>query len=236
MATVFITSIFLISSVFYSTSYAIVPIADTITWAGCGISKKSYMTALAKEFENLYHIKIDLKGGGATKGIRGTASHKTMMGGSCRMRLPEYNSSEGYVKSYPIAWDALAVIVHPKNNITNITTEQIKQVYTGKIKNWSDLGGNDAPIHLYVRKGKLSGVGYTIRQYIFKDSQQEFVTDDSFMTKSSGPLEKGVEKDPLALAITGVSSARKRDVKIISIEGYTPSYENVLKGNGEFKS
>ena len=234
ITTTLVTSIFLISSLVFSTSYAITPFADTITWAGCGISKKSYMTALAKEFESIYKIKIDLKGGGATRGIRGTAKHETMMGGSCRKRLPEYDSSESYVKSHPIAWDALAVIVNPDNEIVNITTEKIKQVYTGKIKNWSELGGQDAPIHLYVRKGKLSGVGYTIRQYIFKDSQQEFVTDKAYITKSSGPLEKGIEKDPLALAITGVSSARKRNVKIIAIEGYTPSYENVLKGNYVF--
>ncbi len=189
------------------------------------------MTALAKEFEITHGVKIDLQGGGATRGIRGTAQRKTMMGGSCRMRLPEYDSSESYVKSHPIAWDALAVIVNPKNAISDISTDQIRQIYTGKITNWSDLGGPDAPIHLYVRQGKLSGVGYTIRQYIFKDSQQEFITKNKFIVKSSGPLEKGIEQDPLAIAITGVSSARKRDVKIISIEGYSPTYENVLKGN-----
>ncbi len=221
----------LFSTFYINTSFAITPISDTITWAGCGISKKSYMTALSKEFEKIYGIKVNLQGGGATRGIRDTAKHITMMGGSCRMRLPEYDSSEGYVKSHPIAWDALAVIVNPVNEILDITTDQIRKVYTGKITNWSELGGSDAPIHLYIRKGKLSGVGYTIRQYIFKDSQEEFITDDKFIVKSSGPLEKGIEGDPLAMAITGVSSARKRNVKIISIEGYSPTYENVLKGN-----
>jgi len=49
--------------------------------------------------------------------------------------------------------------------------------------------------------------------------------------KSSGPLEKGVENDPNAIAITGVSSARKRDVKILSFEGFSPTYENVKNGN-----
>lgn len=215
----------------FHSSFAISSIANTITWGGCGISKKSYMTALAKEFEKTHKIKIDLQGGGATKGIRGTASHDTMMGGSCRMRLPEYDTSETYVKSFPIAWDALAVIVNKKNKMLNITTEQIKQIYTGKITNWAQLDGEYGPINLYIREGKLSGVGYTIRQYIFKDSQKDFVTNKKFIMKSSGPLEKGVENDPNAIAITGVSSARKRDVKILSFEGFSPTYENVKNGN-----
>jgi phosphate transport system substrate-binding protein len=102
-------------------------------------------------------------------------------------------------------------------------------MYLGKITNWSQLGGPDAPIHLYVRRGNYSGVGYTIRQYIFQDSSINFVTD--YVVKSSGPLEKAVEKDPFAVGITGISSARKRNVKIIGFDGKAPSYQNVRDGN-----
>ena len=49
--------------------------------------------------------------------------------------------------------------------------------------------------------------------------------------KSSGPLEKAVEKDPLAVGITGISSARKRNVKIIGFDGKSPTYKNVSSGN-----
>ena len=91
------------------------------------------------------------------------------------------------------------------------------------------MGGTDAPIKLYVRRGKYSGVGYAIRQYIFQDEATEFVSDN--VVKSSGPLEKAVEKDPLAVGITGISSARKRNVKIIGFDGKSPTYENVSNGN-----
>ena len=202
-----------------------------ITWAGCGITQKSFMKELAAGFEKETGIKIEIEGGGATRGIRDTAKGNIMMGGTCRMTLPMTDSIESYVKLHPVAWDALAVILNPDNPVKNISSEDIKKVLGGKITNWKQLGGNDSPIHLYVREGKISGVGYAIRQYIFQDDDFEFVTSKKYIKKSSGPIEKAVEKDPNAIAITGVSSARKRKVKIISIDNYVPTFENVKSGN-----
>jgi phosphate transport system substrate-binding protein len=205
--------------------------SSTITWAGCGITQKSFMKELAQGFEKKTGIKIQIEGGGATRGIRDTAKGKIMMGGTCRMTLPMTDSIESYVTLYPVAWDALAVILNKNNPVKNISSVDIKKVYSGKITNWSQLGGEDKPIHLYVRKGKISGVGYAIRQYIFMDGDVDFVTSPEYVKKSSGPIEKAVEKDPYAIAITGVSSARKRDVSIISIDNYVPTFENVKSGN-----
>jgi phosphate transport system substrate-binding protein len=202
---------------------------NVISWAGCGITKKAFMAELAKGYEAKTGIKMDLHGGGATRGIRDTAGHKMDMGGSCRMTLPELDSSELYVTLHPVAWDALAVILHPSNPVENLSSEQIRDIYLGKITNWKELGGNDAPLELYVREGKISGVGYAIRQYLFKNGSVEFKTEN--VVKSSGPLEKAVEQNPNAMGITGVSSARKRNVKIGSIDGRSPSYDNVKNGS-----
>ena len=202
---------------------------NLIRWAGCGITKKAFMAELAKAFETKTGVKVELQGGGATRGIRDAAALKVDLGGSCRMALPGIERSELHASLHPVAWDALAIIINKQNPVTNITTEHVKKMYLGQITNWSELGGPDAPIHLYVRRGKYSGVGYTIRQYIFQDSSIEFVTD--YVVKSSGPLEKAIEKDPLAIGITGISSARKRNVKIIGFDGKTPTYENVRNGS-----
>ena len=202
---------------------------NLIRWAGCGITKKAFMAELAQAFEAKTGVKVLLHGGGATRGIRDAAALKVDLGGSCRMNLPGIERSELHASLHPVAWDALAIIINKSNPVTNITTDQIKGMYLGKITNWQELGGPDAPIHLYTRRGKYSGVGYTIRQYIFQDSSTEFVTD--YVVKSSGPLEKAIEKDPHAVGITGISSARKRNVKIIGFDGKTPTYENVLNGN-----
>lgn len=222
--------VFALSSLVPFTSVNAASADKTITWAGCGITKKAFMKELAKAYEMKTGIKIIIHGGGATKGIRETAARTVDMGGSCRMTLPETDRSELHAELHPVAWDALAIIANKKNPVNNLTTAQIKQIYSGKLTNWKQVGGPNAPIHLYVRRGKISGVGYAIRQYIFKDSNYEFVTDQKYIVKSSGPLEKAAEKDPLAMGITGISSARKRNVKILNFDGKIPSYKNVAEG------
>jgi phosphate transport system substrate-binding protein len=202
--------------------------ANVIHWAGCGITKKAFMAELAAAYEAKTGIKIDLQGGGATRGIRDTAKLKIDMGGTCRMTLPEVDKSEMHATLHPVAWDALAIIVHKSNPVNGLSSRQVKDIYEGKITNWKQVGGKNVPMELYVREGKISGVGYAIRQYLFENSDEEFVSDH--VVKSSGPLEKAVEKRPNAIGITGISSARKRDVKVLGFDGKTPTYENVKNG------
>lgn len=208
----------------------------SITWAGCGISKKAFMAELAAAFEKKTGVKVDLKGGGATRGIREVAARTRDMGGSCRHTLenPKNYSShpkERRVRMDPVAWDALVVLVHKSNPVDNVTLQQVRDVYNGKITNWKQLGGNDAPIKLFVRKGKISGVGRTIRELIFSDYNKKF-TRTATMVKSSGPLEKAIAKDAVnGIAISGISSARKRDVKLLKLEGKKPSYANIKNGD-----
>jgi len=198
-----------------------------LKWAGCGISKKAFMTEMAAAYEKKTGVKIDLKGGGATKGIRKTASGETDFGGSCRYRI-DGHPKEAAVELKPVAWDALVVIAHKDNPVQDITLDQIRGMYLGKIKNWKELGGSDKPIKLYTRNGKSSGVGRTIRKLVFANYDQKFTSYKS--VKSSGPLEKAVEKDVDAIGITGISSARKRNVKFLKLEGKEATFDNIKKG------
>jgi phosphate transport system substrate-binding protein len=84
-------------------------------------------------------------------------------------------------------------------------------------------------VELLIRKGKISGVGYTLREHLFED--QDAVFNSKHLFPSSGPLEKTVEKNPNAIAVTGVASAYKRDFKILKLEGMDPSFENIRTGN-----
>jgi phosphate transport system substrate-binding protein len=205
----------------------------TLHWVGCGISKKAFMAELAAAYEKKTGIKIVLEGGGATKGIRQVSARQVQLGGSCRHTLENAGTispvpEERRVIMTPVAWDALAVIVNKDNPVKDISLEQIRKIYKGQLTNWKELGGNDAPIELYVRKGKISGVGRTARELIFANYDEEFV--GTYVVKSSGPLEKGIVKNLNGIGITGVSSARKRDVKILTLEGKEPSYENIASG------
>jgi len=201
--------------------------AAELNWVGCGISKKAYVTALAKLFEAETGIHINLQGGGATKGIRKVVDQTADLGGSCRYFLPG-DPREAGVGLEPVAWDALVIIVNKENPVDAISLEDVKKLYNGKIKNWKQLGGDDAPVEVYIRKSKNSGVGRTFRKNVFADYDKKLYSTQQF--KSSGPLEKSILANKNAVAVTGISSARMRDVKILKLDGVEPSVKNVRAG------
>jgi len=205
--------------------------AKNVTWTGCGISKKAYVTELAKAFDKKYNIKVEVSGGGATKGIRNVATSKSDIGGSCR-HLLNVDEEKG-VTLHPVGWDALVAIVNKSNPVKNISLENLKSVFEGKITNWKELGGEDAPIVTVVRKGKISGVGRMVRELLFADPDKDF-SDNAIVFKSSGPVEKSAEKEKNVIAMTGISSGRKRNVNFLSVDGHEPSYENIASGKYAF--
>lgn len=181
-------------------------------------------------------IEIDFKGGGATKGIRQVSSGEVEIGGTCRhlIESPETFTTvpeERRVQLTPVGWDALAVIVHKDNPVESITLDQLRDMYLGRITNWKELGGKDAPLELYARKGKISGVGRTLRELVFNDYDIEFVA--KHVVDSTGPMERAIPENPNGVGTTGVSSARKLagKVKILKLNGKEPSYDNIRKGD-----
>jgi phosphate transport system substrate-binding protein len=199
-----------------------------LIWAGCGITKKAFMKELAIAYEKKTGVKIELQGGGATRGIRDVQSGKIDIGGACRAAL-EFNSKERFVKQIPLAWDAIVFIVNKNNPVDGITIDQVRDIYEGRITNWKQLGGNDAPVELYVRKSPISGVGQTLRKLVFKD--REHFTSKAHLVKSSGPAEKAVLKSVNAFTATGISSASRRDVKMLKVNGVQPDYETIKNGS-----
>lgn len=200
--------------------------ADLI-WTGCGISKKAYMSEMAAAFEKNSGIKIQLSGGGATKGIRYANNGKADLGGACRHLI--VHDEESNVSLVIAGWDAIVVVVNKSNPISDISHNDLKAVLRGEITNWKKLGWGDHPIEVYVRKGKISGVGMMSRELIFADADVEFVSNKVF--KSSGPLEKALEKSKWAIGLTGISSAKKRDLKVLDLNGIKPTMENLTNGN-----
>jgi len=200
----------------------------SLIWAGCGITKKAFMSELAKAYEKKTGIKVNLNGGGATKGIRNAAKGAIDIGGACRAII-EGHEEERSAYQVPVAWDALVVIVHKNNPVESISSSDLKNIYLGKLTNWRELGGPDKSIDLYVRKGKFSGVGRTLRELVFANFDQEFPGARN-VVRSSGPLEKGIEGNIYGIGTTGISSAKRRDVKILKLNGKEPSYENIKSG------
>jgi phosphate transport system substrate-binding protein len=206
---------------------------DEISWAGCGITKKAFMAEIADVYFKETGIKVKISGGGATHGIRATAAKAIDLGGTCRSKLIQpdglVHPLEKDVELIQVAWDALVAIVHPSNPVDNISRDSLKAVFEGRIVSWSELGGWSRPIAPVTRFGNHSGVGHIFRWLAFHDPNTKYSTL-SYKAKSTGPLEKKVARTPTALAIDGVSSARKAGVKIISIDGIFPSKKNIISG------
>lgn len=207
--------------------------AEEVTWTGCGITKKAFMQEIAKSYEAKTGVKIKLSGGGATKGIRAASAGSSDLGGTCRSWLIDASGSkhseEKNADLVQVAWDAVVVIIHPDNPVDSISLEDLKKIYDGQITNWKDLGGPDKRIVLVTREGKYSGVGHMFRRLVFNDPEYEFKAR-SLKVMSSGPLESKVEKTVTALGVTGISSARKRSVKFLSLGGVQPTKENIAAG------
>ncbi|MCW8932967.1 MAG: substrate-binding domain-containing protein [Gammaproteobacteria bacterium] len=205
-----------------------------IIWTGCGITKKAFMSDIASAYEKKYGVTIDLKGGGATKGIRESKSGVSHLGGTCRIPLHNREEESMLLKMILVAWDALVVIIHKDAPIDDITKQEVIDVMTGKLQFWHELSGwkgdttNSKKIDIFTRSSKISGVGYTLRKILFNDVDLEFSSSKQF--PSSGPLEKGIEKEPNSFGVTGISSARKRDVKVLNLDGIKPDYETIKSG------
>ena len=210
-----------------------------LKWVGCGISKLGFMQDLARAYEKRTGVKIVIEGGGATKGLREVSAGESNMGGSCRLPLvmrtkagiDKVDPAERHIKIIPMGWDALVVIAHKDNKeVSSLTLEQLRDVLTGKITTWKELGGSsDKPINLYVRKGKISGVGATLRQQLFNNPRQEFAARAKVLA-SSGKIEKAVEADPYGLAVSGISSSRHRKVQMLSLDNAAPTMANLKDG------
>ncbi|MEE8328736.1 MAG: substrate-binding domain-containing protein [Thermodesulfovibrionia bacterium] len=197
--------------------------AKDLKFAGCSTSTLSYMKAVAAAYEAKTGIKIGVKGGGATLGIKSAVAGTADLGGTCR-HLIEGKDPAG-AKLTVVAYDALVFIVHKNNPANNITKDQMIKVFEGKIKNWKELGGSDKPIIVVERKSKKAGVRLLLKELLGYDIK---LTDSSIKLQSSSEVEKEIVKNPFAFGVTGSGSAVQRELKLLSYEGVAPIKENFV--------
>jgi phosphate transport system substrate-binding protein len=194
----------------------------------CHASKDAYVTELVNAYRKQTGIDIKVHAGNSTSAIRDVHIGIADIGGTSRYLMPNEKLETG-VKLLPVAWDALAIIVHKDNPVENISFEQAKAIYTGRIRYWSDLGGTAQKIEVYAQKNKISGNGLILRELLFSNTDKNFHTSRVF--DSSEQLEQALLENPNAIAITGVSNARAQDVKIVAFDGKKPTLENIRTGN-----
>lgn len=207
----------------------------TLTFKGCSIVRRAFMSEAAAAYEKATGSKIVVMGGGATLGIRAAAAGDADIGGACRPALPERFPEEQGVAMVHVAWDALVFITHPSNPVDGITLAEAKELLLGETTNWKEIGGRDARIITVLRSqvpehgGKVSGVGYMTRLMLFDDPETDFSRKATFF-RHSAEVEETTEVVETSFAVTGISSAQKRKVKILELEGVAPTKENIASG------
>lgn len=200
--------------------------ADPLVASGCSVSNVGYLTNLAKDYERLMGQSILVRGGGSVLGLEDLRSGKTDFAASCRGR--EMGDPDD-VEFIPVAWDALVFIVHPSNPLASISLGEAQGIYEGLIRDWGQLRGPAGPIDLLVSRPQqgLSGVESSTKSLVLA-GKAPVVTPGTTTLASTGIVEQIVEKSPAAFAITGFSSARKRQVKMLALNGVAPTKENII--------
>lgn len=160
---------------------------------------------------------------GSGAGIKAVEEGRCDIGLSSRA-LKDEETAKGLTETV-LAYDGIAIIVNPQNPITDLSLEQIADIYTGKITNWKDVGGNDAEIVLIGREagsGTRDGFESITKTEDTCKYRQELTSTGDVITTVSG--NQG--------AIGYASLAAIKDsVKAISVAGVAPSEEAVKDGS-----
>ena len=118
-----------------------------------------------------------------------------------------------------IAIDGLAILVHPSNPISQMSINTLGQIFSGQIRNWSELDGPDRPIHLYARDDR-SGTWDTFKSLVL--GKQFTLDGNAKRYESNDQLSDDVSRDPSGIGFSGLASVR--DSKLLAIsEGNAPA-------------
>ena len=181
------------------------------------------MEVLAEVYEKDNDVNIEVQQVGSSAGIKNTIDGTSDLGMSSR-DLKDEETKE--VDGTQIAIDGIAVITNTANKVTNLTSEQVKDIFTGKITNWKDVGGEDAQI-VVVSREDGSGTRDGFQDILGFESDE--LTKDAQICDGSGNVKSTVEGNENAIAYIsfGYLGDTLNDVKI---DGVEPTDANVVDG------
>ena len=187
-----------------------------------------YLTKLLAEeyMKRNPSVSIYVEGGGTAAGIRSfvrgetdicTAS-RTFKGEEVKT-LAEHFKSIGI--SFIVAKDALTIFINPENKVRNFTLEELKKIFTGEIKNWKELGGEDQSIDV-LNRNPNSGTYLYFKEHVLSDSDY---TKDAITKPTTLSIVDEVIADKNAIGYGGIGYQRK--LACAAVEGVEPTEANV---------
>src|SRR6185312_895940 len=161
-------------------------------------------------------------------GIDAVASGAADLGGSAR--AGSASPEDQNLTFTPVAWDALVIVTQSGNPVSNLTLQQVHDIYYGKISNWSEVGGKAAPIDVYAVASPGDGVEYSLRSLLFGRGTQPVAAPRLYV--NTHKLEEGVALNPNGLGAATLSDIQGNSkLKALSIDGVPATVANIADGS-----
>ena len=198
-----------------------VPLAGTIKVVG-STSVQPYATDLSDNFTNKYPDAIaQVSGGGSGAGIKAAQDGTAQIGMSSR-ELTQAEKDSG-LKETVIAIDGIAIVVNNANGVSDLTTQQIRDIFAGNITNWKDVGGSDAAITVVTREAG-SGTRTAFQELVMLNKVN--ITSSAVVQGSTGSITQTVAGDKNAIGYISYGSL-DNSVKALMVGGVAPSVATI---------
>jgi len=184
----------------------------------------------AEDFMKKYPaVNVTVRGGGSGTGINSLLAGTTDIANSSRpMKRSEKEklaSTGGSAVEYKVAIDGLALIVNPSNPVNNLTLQQAKDIFTGEVTNWSEVGGKDEKIVL-VSRDTASGTYESFKELVLKGANPAAT---ALLQASNQAVATTVGQTPNAIGYIGLGYVSDK-TKPLTVNGVQPTVETVKKG------
>lgn len=180
----------------------------------------SMMRYLGAEYEKTNSsVQVFVEGGGSETGIDRLRKGEIDMAVSSRdLNQNEFDDlrKTGNLEKIRLAYDGVAIVVHPKNSIAKMNLIQASDIFSGKIKNWKEVGGTDLPIKIVVRNDKSGTQDYFVNHILrqkdlgisFYEKNKSIQFDNNAKTvKDNAEMAKFIQENPSAIGYMGMGSA-----------------------------
>lgn len=187
-------------------------------------------------------VSIAVTGGGSGTGIAALMNGTVDLANASRqIKEEEYTTARANglePQEFVVAIDALAIIVHPDNPVDQLTIPQLAAIYTGRITNWSQVGGEDADIVLLSRESNSGTHVYFLEEVVRggEESNDIFAPQTLFMPSSVG-ITSEVRRNPYAIGYDGLGYVDEAHEKVLAIAAdsdspyWKPSVDTAASGD-----
>ncbi|MDL2211377.1 phosphate ABC transporter substrate-binding protein [Erysipelotrichaceae bacterium OttesenSCG-928-M19] len=185
------------------------------------------MNKLVEQYQKDTNQKININADGSSAGIKAASENLANIG--MVSREVEKDELALGLKSEVIAIDAMAVIVNKDNQVTNLSQQELCDIYSGKIKNWSEVGGKNLGIVIVSREyGSGTRNAFEEITGLLNEDKSSNTNAKAIIVNSTGAVIENVQQKEGAIGYLSLGSITE-NTKTISINNIEPTKRNVLR-------